>query len=171
MSITTEIDRAIKGFYCSELDRKNCSSNYDAGQSDVKYLMDIFELEDVWRRRYHDERCFTWEGRGKQSRIDYWLIPQSLDNEIDEVTINRAPFSDHSAICLVLHTDETVRGRGIWKMNVSILTNDVFRNAFFDKWAQLIKEKALVQWYTNMVGHRKKGHKVSSDECVNLFKT
>ena len=28
----------------SELDRKNCSSNYDAGQRDVKYLMDIFEL-------------------------------------------------------------------------------------------------------------------------------
>ena len=127
----------------SELDRKNCSSNYDAGQRDVKYLMDIFELEDVWRRRNPDERCFTWEGRGKQSRIDYWLISQSLDNQIDEVTINRAPFSDHSAICLVLHTDETMRGRGIWKMNVSILTNDVFRNAFFDKWAQLIKEKHL----------------------------
>ena len=32
----------------SELDRKNCSSNYDAGQRDAKYLMDIFELEDVW---------------------------------------------------------------------------------------------------------------------------
>ena len=34
----------------SELDRKNCTSNYDIGQRDIKYLiiMDIFDLEDIW---------------------------------------------------------------------------------------------------------------------------
>ena len=68
----------------SELDRKNCTSNYDIGQRDIKYLMDIFDLEDIWRRRNPDKKSFTWEGRGKQSRIDYWLISNSLDNQIDK---------------------------------------------------------------------------------------
>ena len=32
------------------LDRKNCNSNQDVGQVDVKNIMDTFELEDVFEK-------------------------------------------------------------------------------------------------------------------------
>ena len=68
------------------------------------------------------------------SCIDYWLISKAIDNIIEKVTIEKAPFSDHSAIYLSFCIDENVQGKGIWKMNTSILTTDIFRNTFQVKW-------------------------------------
>ena len=42
----------------SELDRKNCTSNYDIGKRDIKSLMDTFDLEDIWRRRNQDKKVY-----------------------------------------------------------------------------------------------------------------
>ena len=74
------------------LDRKNCNSNQDVGQVDVKNIMDTFELEDVWRRRNPDKLSYTWEGRGKSSRIDYWIISKSIDGQTDQVMHTPAHF-------------------------------------------------------------------------------
>ena len=54
----------------SELDRKNYTSNYDIGQRDIKYLMDIFDLEDIWRRRNPDKKV----SRGKVELNSHELI-------------------------------------------------------------------------------------------------
>ena len=122
-------------------DRKNCTANQEIGQQDVKYMMDVFELEDVWRRRNPEKIGFTWEGRRKQSRIDYWLIPKAVDNQVEAVYIKTAPFSDHSAIFLSLRTSHIDRGKGMWKMNASIVTSDIFKSAFQKRWSELRENK------------------------------
>ena len=66
---TENMETIIGGDYnCvlnSELDRKNCTANQEIGQQDVKYMMDVFELEDVWRRR--NPKKYALHGRGEES--------------------------------------------------------------------------------------------------------
>ena len=113
----TYIETILGGdFNCvmnNALDRKNCNSNQDVGQVDVKNIMDTFELEDVWRRRNPDKLSYTctWEGRGKSSSIDYWIISKFIDGQTDKVMHTPAPSSDHSAIQINICIDETEWGK------------------------------------------------------------
>ena len=60
-----------------DTDRINCTGeNNDLGQIDLYRLLQSHELEDIWRRRFPDNREYTWYGQGKASRIDYWLTSQ-----------------------------------------------------------------------------------------------
>ena len=84
----------------SDIDRKNCTASHDVGQQDIRFMMDCLELEDIRGRRNPSNRSYTWEGRGRMSRIDYLLISKAIDNQIEKVTIEKASLSDHSAIYL-----------------------------------------------------------------------
>ena len=42
----------------------------------------------------------------------------------------------------MFRTNEIERGKGMWKMNVSILTSDVFRSVFLEKWSELQNDKS-----------------------------
>ena len=45
------------------------------------------------------ENKYALHGRGgEKSRIDYYLIPKAIDNQVDALDIKAAPFSDHSVI-------------------------------------------------------------------------
>ena len=117
------------------LDRLNCVSKHnDSGQTNLNYLCNIFDLEDVWRRRYPTNREYTWTGKGKYSRIDFWLTSRSLNSQIDKVYICFAPFTDHSAINLVINTEEVKRGKGTWKMNTDHLLHNEFKKGFIEMW-------------------------------------
>ena len=62
-----------------------------------------------------------------------------------------APLSDHQAITLSLNTTECERGPGFWKMNVSILENDIFDRtflSFWESWKDKIKDhKSKKIWW------------------------
>ena len=90
-------------------DRINCTGNNDLGQIDLHYLNQVMDLEDIWRRRFPDKNEFTWYGKGKASRIDFWLTSISLNNQIDEISNVYVPFTDHRAIRITLRTIETTR--------------------------------------------------------------
>ena len=100
----------------NELDRYNCSTLRDIGQIDLKLLMERYDWEDIWRRRYPDKKQFSWEGREKFSRIDYFLVSKSLDCQIDMIQKSDAPFSDHSVVHLKSKqwTFHLERGYGKW---------------------------------------------------------
>ena len=117
-------------------DRCNCSDKNDVGQIDLYHLSNAFDLEDIWRRRYPNERQFTWSGRNKKSRIDYWLTSVSLDNQIDDVYHNYAPYTDHKSINIIIRTEEIIQGKGIWKMNTSNILKDEFRQDFTEMWKE-----------------------------------
>ena len=116
------------------IDRYNCTTKIDIGQIDLKNVMENFDLEDIWRRRNPDVRQFSWEGRGKKSRIDYFLVSKSLDGQIEDINYINAPFSDHSAVHMKIRMTSIKTGRGIWKMNVQTIKTDLFRNAFQSMW-------------------------------------
>ena len=125
----------------SIMDRYNCSSTNDLGQRDLSIVSDILDIEDIWRRRNPDTPEFTWRGRGRKSRIDYWLTSISLDNQIDKVFHCIAPYTDHSAINLVVNTEEVKRGPGLWKMNAKTLLDAKFRQEFTEMWTKWKSKK------------------------------
>ena len=126
----------------NDIDRKNCKSSADIGQIDLSNVMNNFDLEDVWRRRNPNQLEFSWESRGKMSRIDYFLVSESLDSQVKDIQYLYAPFSDHRPVFLKLKTSDIIRGPGIWKMNASVIKTELFKNAFTSMWKNWKKKKS-----------------------------
>ncbi len=125
----------------SDLDRINCIGNNDIGQVDIKHIMNNFDLEDVYRRRYPERKTFSWRCGDKGSRIDYWLISASLDNQTDRVEYSPCVFSDHSIVKLDLRVNTASHGNGTWKMNCNVIETDLFKNVFTSWWLEWKKKK------------------------------
>ena len=96
----------------------------------VRYVEDmIIEhdlLDNIWRVRNPTDTRFTWRQKSPliQRRLDYWLISNNLQEDVESVEIKRAIRSDHSAIALSVNgLEENERGPSFWKFN-STLIND-----------------------------------------------
>ena len=125
-----------------DIDRMNCiGENNDLGQIDLYRLIKAHELEDVWRRTYPNNKEYTWYGPGKASRIDYWLTSKSLNCQIQEVSNCHAPLTDHRMITLKLRTNEVKRGKGVWKLNTSLLFDIEYKQEVRDFWNSWKREK------------------------------
>ena len=125
----------------SELDRLNCSSKSDVGQVDLKNIIYNKSLEDVYRRRFPDKKTYSWSRGNKSSRLDYWLISQTLDCQIDQVDYLACPFSDHRLVTLKLNPSKIKYGPGTWKMNVSVIKSELFTKSFSSMWKKWQEQK------------------------------
>ena len=86
-----------------------------------------FELLDIWRIRNPTASRCTWRQKTSvvQRRLDYWLISESMQDEIISAEIKASIKTDHSAIALSINgLDETERGPNFWKFNLN-LVNDL----------------------------------------------
>lgn len=149
-----ECENLIAGDYnCamnSDLDRENCIGVNDVGQIDIKNLCSQYDLEDIWRRRNPNGRVFSWRRGNKASRIDYWLISRSLDNQVDKIEYSTCPFSDHDLVNLKFRMTEIEHGKGLWKMNAKIIKSQLFQDTFRNMWVQWEKEKTnydILKWW------------------------
>ena len=107
----------------------DCSGGSPAQKESVKVLEEIcldMDLVDVWRIRNPDIRSFTWKQTKPliQRRLDFWLISDICQDEVEQVKIIPSIKSDHSAITLLFNGIEEQRhGPSHWKFN-SNLTKD-----------------------------------------------
>ena len=77
------------------------------------------DLVDIWRIRNPTVTRFTQRQKKPiiQRRLDYWLVSDSLQDDIDSVDIKTSK-SEHSAII-----DDLEKGPNFWKFT-SNLVND-----------------------------------------------
>lgn len=91
----------------------------------LKMLMEKFDITDVWRKKFPNEKSFTWSNKmgTKQSRIDFWLISNSISENNITVNILTTPLTDHRAIYInvQLFTTDSTRRSSYWKLNNSLL--------------------------------------------------
>ena len=118
----------------STMDRKNCTHSLDIGQIDLKKIMNDKCLQDIWRRRYPKNHIFSWSRGEKSSRIDFWLISESLDSQVDKIEYVPCVFSDHDMVLLKINLSNVEHGPGVWKMNLSVIESDLFKKCFIDMW-------------------------------------
>ena len=87
------------------------------------YLCDIFRVHNPEMKRY------TWRRKTpfKQRRLDYFLVSDHLQDQIDHVDIIPSIQSDHSTLKLkVCGTKHSLRGPSYWKLNNSLLQDNAF---------------------------------------------
>ena len=91
-------------------------------------IMEEYNLIDIWRVCNPEVYRYTWRENTAygiiQSRLDYFICPSSFLYNMKSCEIQNSVYSDHNPVTLELYIDnETVRGKGFWKFNNSLLTD------------------------------------------------
>ena len=93
-------------------------------------LSTLYSLQDVWHSKNSNKRQFSWRDKvfKVQSRLDYFLISESLLDLCKNCDIVYAPNSDHSAVLLFLQSGALNKKRslGFWKINSSLLEDNAY---------------------------------------------
>ena len=113
------------------LDTKNyIHENNLQARSELKNKMEYYSLIDVWRELNPSAKKFTWTGKtsrpSKLSRLDFFLITNSLFPFIKNAKIEAGILSDHSIISIEIDFRNFTRGRGYWKFNNSLLKDKTY---------------------------------------------
>jgi hypothetical protein len=118
------------------LDRKSCSqiSRADDTSRDLYDLISALEIEDIWRRRNPNKKEYTFTRNESKSRIDFFLTSKEIDNEICNTNISNFLYSDHNLISIKVSISDVERGRGLWKLNVSILQETSYIELIENYW-------------------------------------
>ena len=97
-----------------------CSGGRPFTKDSVKNMQNLrfdFDLVDIWRIRNPERRRFTWREKNPfiQRRLDYWLISDVCQDEIEKSDIIPSINSDHSATCLQFNSiDKSDHGPSCW---------------------------------------------------------
>ena len=124
----------------------DCSGGSPAQKESVKVLEEIcldMDLVDVWRIRNPDIRSFTWKQTKLliQRRLDFWLISDICQDEVDQVKIIPSIKSDHSAITLLFNGIEEQRhGPSHWKFNSNLTKDEEYLKLITDSVPVWIEE-------------------------------
>ena len=83
----------------------------------------------IYRIRNPEAKHFTWHRKSpfKQKRSDFFIVSDTLQDNIKAVGIIPSVQSDHSAITLTLcPVSENLRRRAYWKFNSSLKQDNYF---------------------------------------------
>lgn len=102
--------------------------NNPKAREQVLNLMIECNLIDVWREMNVEKKQYTWRKKNtnKKSRLDFFLISESLFVDVQETNIYTGYKTDHSLILLKFDFDKFKKGRSYWKFNNSLLKDPVY---------------------------------------------
>ena len=108
----------------------------------VKDISAELELVDLWRIRNPTVTRFTWRQKKPMIRwrSDYWLVSDSLQDDIDSVDIKMSIKSDNSAII-----DDLEKGPNFWKFNSNLVNDSAYCELLTTECAYWFKEFKEVQ--------------------------
>ena len=89
----------------------------------LEKIMEDFALIDIWRTYNPLLERFTWRRSNplQQSRLDYFLVSESICNFVRDADIRPGYRTDHSMITLDLIFGENTKRNTFWKFNSSLL--------------------------------------------------
>ena len=126
--LNPSIDARNYKSYCSRPKSRRC----------INEIMERMDLVDIYRKVYPIKRQYTWRKFNtiQQSRLDYFLISDSLVTSVKNIDIIPGYRSDHSIVCLsIINNMTNFRPKTYWKFNNSLL---------YDKdYVMMIKETIL----------------------------
>ena len=169
----TSIDPSVPTVLCGDFNTvfdRTCDrrGSYidDASRESSSVLHTLFReccVSDIWRVKHPDTPGFTWDrpDGSLSSRIDFIGCPYAWIPFVTHVDVIPCPYSDHSALSLGWTIPgATPRVPGRWKLNVSILSNEVYQASVCSFWSFWRGRKAssssLSSWWEAGKGHLKK---------------
>lgn len=105
------------------LDRAGGNTPSKVGAEGLCKMKKDLDLVDIWRIKNPNKRDYTWRTKNRQvkSRLDYFLISDSLKNDVSKVSIIDSLKTDHKAIVIQFKFEPECRGPNFWKLNQSFL--------------------------------------------------
>lgn len=110
------------------MDRWPSKHDVNAEISNVCFRLGLI---DIWRRKNPNQIMYTWSNKdqSKQSRIDYFLISDTLEDSVQSVSIEPSVLTDHKGITIDINEHGSSKfktNRGYWKLNKTLLENETF---------------------------------------------
>ena len=130
-------------FNCTLNNRLDIISGNYHNENTIKHFQHNIEdlnLEDCWRLFNPNIKEHTWKRRKIARRLDYLFASNSLLPFIKSCNIRSLGFSDHRAVIGDLEFYTFIRGRGSFKMNVSILEENDFSRLIENTITNTLKE-------------------------------
>jgi len=124
------------------------------------------DLIDIWRIRNPNVKRFTWRQKTPmiQRRLDFWLVSNAMQEDIDYVDVISSLKSDHSAIVLSINGIE-IRSRGpsFWKLNSNLLDDKecVFNLMKYPLWNDEFKEVTDLRLFWDLMKYRIRQESIS----------
>ena len=115
-----------------DLDTHNyVNINNPRAKQKVIDIKDELNMVDPFRELYNNLKRYTWRKSNpiKQARLDFFLISETIMQNVNDLEILPSYRSDHSTVVLSLELNEFVKGRGLWKFNTSLLKDKDYVNA------------------------------------------
>lgn len=146
----------FNGVFNRTLDRKGAftGSLYRDSSAALSSLFHTCCVVDTWRHLHPGRTSFSWmrPDGSHTSRINLFGCPISWISGVSACDILACPYSDHSAILTTLIIlSQTPRGPGRWRLNVSLLQDDVFVAAVESFWGSWRSHKdrfpSLQAWW------------------------
>ena len=111
------------------IDKFHSNDIHSTDKSSLCSLKSAFLLVDVWRKHNPRAVLFTWSSGNKTqaSRLDRFFISKSLFDKNCLSSALPCTFSDHDFVDLVFVSRLSRRKGGIWKFNVSLLSDTGFK--------------------------------------------
>ena len=109
----------------------------------VEHMSAEFDLVHIWRIRRPTVTRFTWRQKKPiiQRRLDYWLVSDSLQDDIDSVDIKTSIKSDHSAIRLSINDlDDLEKGPNFWKFDPNLVNDSVYCELLTTEYANWLED-------------------------------
>lgn len=118
---------------------------------EVKNLCLHLNCYDVWRSKYPLQTQFTWNNKdlSRNSRIDFWLISNELDSNVNETRIDPSILSDHKVIflSLLMGNSPLKKNLTLWKLNNTLLKDELFKEqvkeVISENWRKAQEEKCF----------------------------
>jgi len=116
----------------TNLDKKNGRADtHKHCRDNLNKIIDENNLIDVWRMHNPNKCQFTWHSNGKPtifSRLDFFLITDTLCNITKNCIIQTGYKTDHSSVILKMNFISQKRGPGYFKINNSLLLNTEYKS-------------------------------------------
>ena len=93
----------------------------------VNDFCENMDLVDAWRILNPDISRFTWRQKHPEvhCRLDFVLVSQSILGNVTRTDITPGFQTDHSMISLNISSHTNKRGPGFWKLNTSLLNEEI----------------------------------------------
>ena len=117
------------------LDKSGGKYEHENIVTEMKSLMDTYDLIDIWRVRNSREKRYTFRQKTPlvQTRLDYFLITDTIQDVIKGVEILPSVCSDHSSVVMyVSFLPDEVKGKGFWKFNCNHLKDIEFTDGMLE---------------------------------------
>ena len=107
------------------LDKRSGNAS-DGGRHALKDNAARNALVDIWRKRNSGLKQFTWRNKNRTvtSRIDYWMVSNSLGDATEQCYIMTCTLSDHQPVALTFPIEYSAKGPSYWKCNVDVLKEE-----------------------------------------------